>query len=72
MKKSAMLARTKRQTLGKLPVVILPLGEYERMKEDLEMLQSKGLKRKIQRARRDVKQGKVVSLEEVIKKLGLS
>jgi PHD/YefM family antitoxin component YafN of YafNO toxin-antitoxin module len=59
-------------TLGKLPVVILPLAEYERMREDLEMLRSKNLESKIKRARREVKAGKTVSLGSVLAQLGLS
>jgi PHD/YefM family antitoxin component YafN of YafNO toxin-antitoxin module len=57
-------------------VVILPLAEYERMKEileklkeDLEMLKSKKLAKEIERAREETKKGKLLSLEEVEKKL---
>ncbi len=72
MKKLAALPRAKVRALGRLPVVILPLDEYERMKEDLEMLRSKRLERKIEKARQEVRKGRVVSLEEAMKKLGLS
>ena len=52
-------------------VVILALDEYEKMKEDFEMLQSKNLTKQIAKARKEVKQGKVLTLEEVKKKLNL-
>lgn len=52
-------------------VVILPLEEYERMKEDMEMLRSKRLVDEIKKARKEAKMGKVLSLEEVEKKLKL-
>jgi PHD/YefM family antitoxin component YafN of YafNO toxin-antitoxin module len=52
-------------------VVILPLAEYERMKEDLEMLRSKKLIKEIKKARKEAKKGKVISLEEVEKRLNL-
>jgi PHD/YefM family antitoxin component YafN of YafNO toxin-antitoxin module len=57
-------------------VVVLPLAEYERMKEileklkeDLEMLKSKKLAEEIKKAREEAKKGKLLSLEEVEKKL---
>jgi PHD/YefM family antitoxin component YafN of YafNO toxin-antitoxin module len=59
-------------------IVILPLAEYERMKEnlemmkeDLEMLRSKKLAKEIKKAREEAKKGKVISLEEVEKRLNL-
>ena len=58
--------------LGELPVVILPLEEYEKMKEDLEMLQSKTLAGKIKKAREEVIRGKIYSVNEVKKILNLS
>ena len=72
MKKLATLPRTQVRALGRLPVVILSLDEYEKMKEDLEMLGSKRLEYKIEKARQEVKKGRVVSLEKAMKKLGLS
>lgn len=72
MKKRSALANKKTVSLGKLPVVILPLAEYEKMKEDLEMLQSRNLEHNIRKARQEVKKGKVVSLQEVMTKLGIS
>lgn len=52
-------------------IVILPLEEYERFKEDLEMLYSKRLAKEIAKAKKEAKSGKVISLEEVEKKLDL-
>jgi len=52
-------------------VAILPLEEYERIKEDLEMLQSKRLAREIEKTRKEIKKGKIFSLEEVEKRLNL-
>ena len=52
-------------------VVILPLEEYEKLKEDLEMLSSKKLAKKIEKAREEVKKGKLIALEEVERRLNL-
>lgn len=52
-------------------LVILPLEKYERMKEDLEMLQSKKLLRDIAKARQEIKKGKVISLEDMERHLKL-
>lgn len=52
-------------------VVVLPLPEYEKLKEDLEILQSKKLLSEIAKARKEAKQGGLLSLREVKKKLGL-
>ena len=52
-------------------VVVLPLAEYERMKEDLEMLRSKRLEQDIKKARQEAKEGKTLTLEEVEEKLNL-
>lgn len=52
-------------------VVVLPLAEYERMREDLEMLRSKRLERDIEKARQEVKEGKTFTLKEVKEKLNL-
>lgn len=53
-------------------VVVLSLEEYERIKEDLEMLQSKKLLKDIEKARKQVKAGRVISLEKLAEKLGVS
>jgi PHD/YefM family antitoxin component YafN of YafNO toxin-antitoxin module len=57
--------------LKKQGIVVLSLEEYERMKEDFEMLQSKNLAKEIAKARKEIKQGKTLTLEEVKKELNL-
>lgn len=51
--------------------MVLPLEKWEKIKEDLEMLQSKKLAKEIRQARKEVKEGKVLTLEEVEKELNL-
>ena len=55
MKTVASRTKAKRASIGKLPVVILPLEEYERMAEDLEMLSSRSLPRRIAKAREEIR-----------------
>lgn len=43
-------------------VVVLPIEEYERMREDLQMMQSKKLPKDIARARQEVREGKFVTI----------
>ena len=64
--------KTNQGKIGKLPVVILPLEDYERMVEDLEMFRSRALPREIRQAREEVKQGRVLTLAEVKQKLKLT
>lgn len=52
-------------------IAILPLEEYERIKEDLEMFQSKRLAKEIEKARKEVERGKIIPLEELERKLNL-
>jgi len=52
-------------------IAILPLEEYERLKEDLEMLQSKRLAKEIEKARKEAKSGNIIRLEELERKLNL-
>ncbi len=52
-------------------VAILPLEEYEKIKEYLEMFQSKRLAKEIEIARKEVKKGKIITLEEAERKLNL-
>ena len=52
-------------------IAILPLEEYERIKEDLEMLQSKSLVKEIEKARKEAKSGNIITLEELERKLNL-
>lgn len=58
--------------IGETPVVILPLEDYEKIKEELEMLSSKKLAKQITKAREEIRQGKTYSLEEAKKKLKLN
>lgn len=57
--------------IGQKPVVILPLEEYEWRQEDLEMLRSKKLPKRVAKARADIKAGKFVTLDEVKKNLNI-
>ena len=63
------LGKISSKSIGKLPVVILPLEEYERMREDLEALRSKGYLRRIKKAREEIKQGKAIPFAEVKRRL---
>lgn len=58
--------------IDKLPVVILPLEDYEKMREDLDMLRSKSLPRAIKKARKEIKEGKIFTLGKVKNLLDLS
>ena len=66
-KNSIAISRETVQKRGGM--VILPLEEYERMREDLEMIRSKKLPKEIEKARREAKERKTMRLEEVEKKL---
>ncbi len=72
MNTSTVLRKIKSQQIGKLPVVILPLEHYEKMKEDLEMFYSKKLSEEIRKARGEVRRKKTLNLNEVKKKLKIS
>lgn len=72
MKSLTARRKARHADLGKLPVVVLPLEEYERMREELDMLSSKRLARKIGTARKEADQGKLLELAEVKRRLGLS
>ena len=72
MKTVAPRGKARRTTIGRLPVVILPLEDYARMVEDLEMLSSKTLPQKIEQARQQARKGQVITLAEVQRKLLLS
>jgi PHD/YefM family antitoxin component YafN of YafNO toxin-antitoxin module len=52
-------------------VVVLPIEEYERMREDLQMAQSKKLPKDIARARQEVREGKFVTMEKALEHLRL-
>jgi PHD/YefM family antitoxin component YafN of YafNO toxin-antitoxin module len=62
------LQRIKSYKIGKLAVVVLPLEDFERMKEDLEMMESRVFARKVAKAR---KEKKLYSSSEVKKALGI-
>ena len=47
-------------------VVLLSLGDYDNMVENLEMLSSKSLVRDIKKARQEVKDGQVYSLPQIL------
>jgi PHD/YefM family antitoxin component YafN of YafNO toxin-antitoxin module len=66
---TSTITRTK---IGRLPVVVLPLTDYETLLEDLEMLRSKNLPQTIKKAREDIKKGRIYTLDEVKKILNLS
>lgn len=51
--------------LSNQAVVMLPLAEFERMQEDLEMLRSTKLPRRVAQARADIKAGTFVTLDEI-------
>lgn len=53
-------------------IVVLSFEDYERIKEDMEMMQSKKLPKDIERARKQVKMGRVISLEKLAEKLAVS
>ncbi len=57
--------------IGKMPVVVLPLAEYERLVEDHEMSTSRNLARAIEKSRAEIKAGKVLSLREAKRRLKL-
>lgn len=58
--------------MGREPVVLIPLSDYELLIEELEMLRSKRLVRDIKESREQIKRGMTVSLAEAKRKLGLS
>ena len=66
-----VLKRLKPQRIGKTPIVVLPLADYERMKEDLEMFYARKLAKDIREARKEIKEGRVLTLAEVKKRLKL-
>jgi len=47
-----------------LPVILLPVEEYERMKETIEILSNPSTVRAIRRGRREFAEGKTMELEE--------
>ena len=57
--------------IGRLPAVIIPLSEYEDMRENLDMFNSRNLMSDINKSRNEIKNKKTISLKEIKKKLGL-
>jgi len=57
--------------MGREPVVLIPLKDYELMIEEMEMLRSKRLVRDIKESREQIEKGMTVSLAEVKRKLNL-
>ena len=53
-------------------MVILPLGDYEKMKEDLEMFHSKKLLKDIKKSREEIKKGMILTLDQVKRKLKIA
>lgn len=58
-------------TVGDQPVVILPLEEYERLREDIELSRSKLLPKKVAEARRQFAKGEVLTSTQLRGSLGL-
>ena len=69
-----MAAITVRKTvrMGRQPVVLIRLKDYELMIEEMEMLHSKRLGREIKESREQIEKGMTVSLAQVNRKLNLS
>ncbi len=62
-------SKTAIDKIGKTPVVILPLEDYENMMEELEILSSKKLQTEISKARQEIRKGEVYSIKDVKRKL---
>ena len=52
--------------------MILSLEDFEKMREDLEMHESKILPAKISKARKEADEGKILTFDDVKKKLKLA
>jgi PHD/YefM family antitoxin component YafN of YafNO toxin-antitoxin module len=51
------------------PMVLVPVDEYNSMRETIEILSDPALVRDIRRARREFKEGKTVSWEDLMAEL---
>ena len=63
---TAELKKIRRQNIGKLPVVILPLAQWQEVEailEDYEMMCSQKYRESIAEARRQIQEGKIHSLD---------
>ena len=58
--------------MGREPVVLIPIEDYELIIEEMEMLRSKRLVRDIKESREQIEKGTAVSLAELKHKLNLS
>ncbi len=57
---------------GQPAAVLMPIDEVESWQETLEIMADKKLVKNIKKGEADIKAGRVVPLEEVMKKLGLN
>lgn len=63
------IVTVKKTKIGREPVVVLPLKQWERIAdalEDLEALSSQNFRKSIVRARKEAASGHVVGLEELL------
>lgn len=61
----AALKKIKRQQIGKLPVVILPLAQWQEVEailEEYEMMRSVNYRKSIREARKQIQEGKLYHL----------
>jgi len=47
------------------PVVVVPIDEYQELLDTLEILSDPTLKRDVEQARKEFREGKTISLEEL-------
>jgi len=59
------------KNIGKMPAVVIPLSEYEDMRENLDMFYSETLVKDIERSRKEIKKAETISLGEIKKELKL-
>ena len=62
----AALKKIKHEQIGKLPVVILPLAQWQEVEailEEYEMLRSPSYRKSVAEARRQIQQGKLHRLD---------
>ncbi|OGH73910.1 MAG: hypothetical protein A3C90_02740 [Candidatus Magasanikbacteria bacterium RIFCSPHIGHO2_02_FULL_51_14] len=62
-------------TLGREPVVLVPLKRWKKIEnslEDLDMFLSRTVRRDIARARGEVRKGRTVSFDAAMRKIGIS
>ena len=62
----AVLKKIKRQQIGKLPVVILPLAQWQEVEailEEYEMMRSLQFRKSVAEARKQIRQGKLYRLD---------